>query len=150
LARQLPYIEDALPALFFASTQTGQLPEHERLPLAMAKIDADTGLQVERIAEAKDVPLAPLCGSLVGGAAPLDKETRREKSAWGNLLTTSSKVRAGLQALAQLQDPRAHRRPCWPRGSGSTMGPVFGGPRTLNRGIADGSDVVLAELEGPP
>jgi hypothetical protein len=50
------YIEDALPTPFFAGTQTGQLPERDRLLLAMAKMDADTYGQVERIAK-KDVPL---------------------------------------------------------------------------------------------
>ena len=58
--RQLPYIEDALPDLVFASTKGEPLPERDRLLLAMAKIDGETRTQVERIAMASDVPLAPL------------------------------------------------------------------------------------------
>jgi uncharacterized caspase-like protein/uncharacterized protein YqhQ len=66
---QLPYVEDALPALIFAAPREGSdLPERDRLLLAMAKIDPDTRAQVERIAKVKNVPLAPLYGSLFAGA----------------------------------------------------------------------------------
>jgi uncharacterized caspase-like protein len=108
---QLPYIEDALPALIFAAPQQGNdpLPERDRLLLAMAKIDLDTRAQVERIAKAKDVPLAPLYGSLFAGAAVThnDDGERREK-----LLTQAAEdfinVRANLQTLAS-SDPEVAR-----------------------------------------
>jgi hypothetical protein len=103
LLRALPYIEDALPALFFPGTQTGQLPEHDRLLLAMAKVDADTRAQVERIVKAKDVPLTPLYGSLVGSAAPLDKDDEAREKLLAQVADDFVKVRADLQRLAQLQ-----------------------------------------------
>jgi uncharacterized caspase-like protein len=35
--KQLPYVESGLPKLFFAAAAKEQLPERERLLLAMAK-----------------------------------------------------------------------------------------------------------------
>jgi uncharacterized caspase-like protein len=61
---QLPYIENGLPRLFFAATQ-GDLPERERLLLAMADITPDLRGVVESIAFEKDVPLAPLYAALL-------------------------------------------------------------------------------------
>jgi len=103
-AHQLPYIEDALPALFFAGTQTGPLPERDRLLLAMAKIDADTRAQVERIAKAKDVPLAPLYGSLVGGTALSDKDVESREKLLTQVADDFIKVRTDLKTLAS-SDP---------------------------------------------
>jgi uncharacterized caspase-like protein len=101
---QLPYIEDALPALFFAGTQTGLLPERDRLLLAMAKIDTDTRAQVERIARAKDVPLAPLYGSLVGSAALSDQDDEAREKLLVQVADDFAKVRADLKTLAS-SDP---------------------------------------------
>jgi uncharacterized caspase-like protein len=108
---QLPYVEDALPALIFAAPRQGSdpLPERDRLLLAMAKIDHDTRAQVERIAKAKNVPLAPLYGSLFAGAGLTDNDdgVRREK-----LLIQAAEdfinVRADLQTLASF-DPDVAR-----------------------------------------
>jgi uncharacterized caspase-like protein len=108
---QLPYVEDALPALIFAAPLQGSDPlsERDRLLLAMAKIDLDTRAQVERIAKAKDVPLAPLYGSLFAEAALIDNGDgeRREK-----LLTQAAdnfiNVQADLQTLAS-SDPEVAR-----------------------------------------
>jgi uncharacterized caspase-like protein len=106
---QLPYVEDALPALIFAAPQNGSdpLPERDRLLLAMAKIDPDTRAQVERVAKAKDVPLAPLYGSLFAGAALSGDGETREK-----LLLQAAEdfvsVRTNLQTLAS-SDPEVAR-----------------------------------------
>jgi uncharacterized caspase-like protein len=101
---QLPYIEDALPTLFFTGTQTGPLPERDRLLLAMAKIDADTRAQVERIANARKVPLAPLYGSLVGGTALSDKDAESREKLLTQVADDFIKVRADLKTLAS-SDP---------------------------------------------
>jgi uncharacterized caspase-like protein/tetratricopeptide (TPR) repeat protein len=63
---QLPYVESGLPRLFFAAQQ-GDLPERERLLLAMADITPDLRGVVEDIAFEKDVPLAPLYAALLEG-----------------------------------------------------------------------------------
>src|SRR5690606_27096869 len=62
---QLPYVENGLPVLFFAGDDPGDLSERERLLLAMAGLDADLRAEVERIAKAADVPLAPLFGAVI-------------------------------------------------------------------------------------
>ncbi|MBX3532330.1 MAG: caspase family protein [Rhizobiaceae bacterium] len=63
---QLPYIESGLPRLFFAATK-GDLPERERLLLAMADITPDLRAVVEDVAFARNVPLAPLYAALLEG-----------------------------------------------------------------------------------
>lgn len=67
--QQLPYVENGLPKLFFASTQTSELPERERLLLAMADVTPDLRDEVERLAAEKDMPLAPLYGALISSDA---------------------------------------------------------------------------------
>lgn len=62
---QLPYVENGLPALFFASQATGDLPERERLLLAMADVTPDMRAEVERVASDADIPLAPLYAALI-------------------------------------------------------------------------------------
>lgn len=62
---QLPYVESGLPALFFASQRPGDLPERERLLLAMAEVTPDLRAEVERVAAEADMPLAPLFGALL-------------------------------------------------------------------------------------
>lgn len=64
--RQLPYVESGLPKTFFASTSREELPERERLLLAMADVTPQMRDEVERIAAENDMPLAPLYGALVG------------------------------------------------------------------------------------
>jgi uncharacterized caspase-like protein len=63
---QLPFIEDGLPKLFFAAAGGGELPERERLLLAMADISFELRDEVEAVATMHDVPLAPLYAALIG------------------------------------------------------------------------------------
>jgi hypothetical protein len=132
LARQLPYIEDALPALFLTGTQTGQLPERDQLLLAMTKIDADMRAQVERIAKAKDVQLAPLHGSLVGSAALLDKDDEARQKLLRKLLTTSSRFEPTSRHWHDCRST-ARRRPCWPRAFQRTMARIRRSSNTWQR-----------------
>jgi uncharacterized caspase-like protein len=102
---QLPYIEDALPGLVFVDTKGEPLPERDRLLLAMAKIDADTRMQVERIAMASDIPLAPLYGALLAGDAkggPSEADTREKRLA--RAAEDFVKVRNDLKTL-ESSDP---------------------------------------------
>ena len=75
--KQLPYVESGLPKLFFASTASGQLPERERLLLAMADVTPDIRAEVEQIASDADMPLAPLYGALIGSDSAKLSETER-------------------------------------------------------------------------
>lgn len=63
-ARQLPYVENGLPRLFFAAGNA-DLPERERLLLAMADVTPDLRDEVERVAAERDMPLAPLYAALI-------------------------------------------------------------------------------------
>ncbi|WP_246501687.1 caspase family protein [Mesorhizobium caraganae] len=63
--KQLPYVENGLPKLFFASAAKEQLPERERLLLAMADVTPEMRGAVERVASDADMPLAPLYGALI-------------------------------------------------------------------------------------
>lgn len=77
---QLPYVENGLPQVFFASTAKSDLPERERLLLAMADVTPDLRDQVERLAREKDMPLAPLYGALISSdASALTSEQRAKK-----------------------------------------------------------------------
>jgi len=77
---QLPYVENGLPQLFFASTTTGDLPERERLLLAMADVTPELRIEVEKLAADNDMPLAPLYGALISSdASALSVEDRRKK-----------------------------------------------------------------------
>jgi uncharacterized caspase-like protein/predicted negative regulator of RcsB-dependent stress response len=67
--RQLPYVENGLPRMFFAAVAMQSLPERERLLLAMANVTPDLRAEVERIAAASDMPLAPLYGALISSDA---------------------------------------------------------------------------------
>jgi uncharacterized caspase-like protein len=100
---QLPYVESGLPRLFFASTAGEQLPERERLLLAMADVTPDIRAEVEQIASDADMPLAPLYGALISSdATSLDTTSRaaRLREAAGAFV----KVRAEMKALAS-DDP---------------------------------------------
>jgi uncharacterized caspase-like protein len=61
--RQLPYVESGLPRLFFAAQTAGELPERERLLLAMADITPDLRAEIEQVAAFRAMPLAPLFGA---------------------------------------------------------------------------------------
>ncbi len=63
--RQLPYVENGLPKLFFAAVAKDELPERERLLLAMADISPSARAEIERIAAERDMPLAPLYAALI-------------------------------------------------------------------------------------
>lgn len=76
--RQLPYVESGLPKLFFAA-ETGDLPERERLLLAMADVTPDMRAEVERVAGDAGMPLGPLYGALI--AADLQSLTADERRA---------------------------------------------------------------------
>ena len=145
MARQLPYIEDALPALFFAGAQTGQLPEPDRLLLAMATIDADTRAQAHRQSQGCAAGAALRLARRQRGAVGQGDEVREKPLV--QLADDFVKVRAELQSLAQLQTQSpssAVLAACFQL----TMARIRRSS-TLSRGIADGSDFVLAELEGP-
>ncbi|RUW93949.1 caspase family protein [Mesorhizobium sp. M7A.F.Ca.US.010.02.1.1] len=67
--KQLPYVESGLPKLFFAAAAKEQLPERERLLLAMADVTPEMRGEVEQVASDADMPLAPLYGVLISSDA---------------------------------------------------------------------------------
>jgi len=75
---QLPFIEDGLPQMFFAAGRGDGLPERERLLLAMADISIEVRDEVETVATAHNMPLAPLYAALIG--ADLANLTLEERS----------------------------------------------------------------------
>jgi len=78
--KQLPYVESGLPKLFFAAAAKEQLPERERLLLAMADVTPEMRGEVEQIASDADMPLAPLYGALLSkDLAALGPEQRSAK-----------------------------------------------------------------------
>ncbi|TPM38620.1 caspase family protein [Mesorhizobium sp. B2-3-4] len=96
---QLPYVENGLPQMFFASKTASQLPERERLLLAMADVTPDLRDEVERLARDKDMPLAPLYGALIdSGAKSLSADDRRKKLA--EAADAFVAVRAQMKTLA--------------------------------------------------
>jgi uncharacterized caspase-like protein len=102
--KQLPYVENGLPQLFFASTAKEQLPERERLLLAMADVTPEMRGAVERVASDADMPLAPLYGALIStdtshlSGANLDARLREAADAF-------VKVRDDMKAFAA-DDPK--------------------------------------------
>lgn len=84
---QLPYVESGLPELFFASRTSDELPERERLLLAMAEVTPEVRGQVEQIASDADIPLAPLFGALI--SSDLGKLNRRDR---GDKLTEAAEA----------------------------------------------------------
>lgn len=100
---QLPYVESGLPQTFFAAQQ-GELPERERLLLAMADVTPDMRDEIERIAAEHDMPLAPLYGALVGSElAALSVADRRTKLT--EAAVAFSQTRKRLQLLSS-SDPK--------------------------------------------
>lgn len=102
--KQLPYVESGLPKLFFAAVAKEQLPERERLLLAMADVTPDMRVEVERIASDADMPLAPLYGALIStdtshlSAESLDAKLREAADAF-------VKVRGEMKTLGS-DDPQ--------------------------------------------
>lgn len=107
---QLPYVENGLPQLFFASTQTSELPERERLLLAMADVTADLREEVERLAAEKDMPLAPLYGALISSdarALSQDERVKKLTDAADAFVSTRNQIKTMASsdpAVAKLRD----------------------------------------------
>ncbi len=76
--KQLPYIESGLPELVFISGQ-GALPERDQLLIAMADLTPEIRTEVETLATARNLPLAPLYAALL--SADLDSQTPEERAA---------------------------------------------------------------------
>jgi len=74
--KQLPYIESGLPALVFLS-EKGDLPERDRLLMAMADLTPDLRAEVENLAAQNDMPLAPLYAALI--SADLESQGTDER-----------------------------------------------------------------------
>ncbi|WP_322417572.1 caspase family protein [Mesorhizobium huakuii] len=102
--KQLPYVESGLPKLFFAAAAKEQLPERERLLLAMADVTPQMRGEVEQIASDADMPLAPLYGALISSdtshlsADSLNARLREAADAF-------VKVRSEMKTLAS-DDPQ--------------------------------------------
>ncbi|QKC85923.1 peptidase C14 [Mesorhizobium sp. NZP2077] len=83
--KQLPYVESGLPKLFFAAAAKEQLPERERLLLAMADVTPEMRGEVEQIASDADMPLAPLYGALLskdlGSLGPEQRSAKLREAA---------------------------------------------------------------------
>lgn len=93
---QLPYVESGLPTLFFAAQDAGELPERERLLLAMADVTSDLRNEVERLASEKDIPLAPLYAALISSDAEKLSQADRHKKlteAADSFVTTRTQMR---------------------------------------------------------
>ena len=104
---QLPYVESGLPKLFFASATSEQLPERERLLLAMADVTPEMRAEVERVASDADMPLAPLYGALISteGVAMTQAERDRKLQEAADAFV---QVRAELRSLRS-SDPEVTR-----------------------------------------
>ncbi|MDP3197996.1 caspase family protein [Tabrizicola sp.] len=101
--KQLPYIESGLPELVFITGQ-GALPERDQLLIAMASLTPDIRAEVETLATARNLPLAPLYAALL--SADLERQTPEERAA---MLTEAAqsyeKFQSELQKF-QSDDPR--------------------------------------------
>ncbi len=62
---QLPYFESALPDLVFVAGQPTELSERDALLLAMADLNGASRAEVETLAAARDMPLAPLFAAIL-------------------------------------------------------------------------------------
>lgn len=103
---QLPYVESGVPELVFLTAQ-GDLPERDRLLVAMAGLTPDLRAEVEALAAARDMPLAPLYGAVIaadlGGLSAGERELRMVEAADG-----FAAFRTGLQGLSS-DDPEVVR-----------------------------------------
>ncbi len=101
--KQLPYIESGLPELIFISGQ-GVLPERDQLLIAMANLTPDIRAEVEYLASARNLPLAPLYAALL--SADLESQTPEERAAMLMEAAQSyEQFQAELQKF-QSDDPR--------------------------------------------
>ncbi|QKD19077.1 caspase family protein [Mesorhizobium sp. NZP2077] len=106
--KQLPYIENGLPQLFFAEKSDTPLPERERLLLAMADITPDLRTEIETIAAGHDMPLAPLYGAAIESG--LAQAARADQVAQlGQAADAFVKTRNDLKTLAS-DDPDVVRQ----------------------------------------
>ena len=101
--KQLPYIESGLPELIFISGQ-GVLPERDQLLIAMANLTPDIRAEVEYLATARNLPLAPLYAALL--SADLDAQTPEERAAM--LIEAAQSYESFQSELQKFQsdDPR--------------------------------------------
>jgi uncharacterized caspase-like protein/regulator of sirC expression with transglutaminase-like and TPR domain len=101
--KQLPYIESGLPALVFISGQ-GVLPERDQLLIAMANLTPEIRAEVEYLAAARNLPLAPLYAALL--SADLEAQTPEERAAM--LLEAAQSYESFQSELQKFQsdDPR--------------------------------------------
>lgn len=74
--KQLPYIESGLAQLVFISGE-GDLPERDQLLMAMAGLTPDLRQEVEAVAAAHNMPLAPLYAALI--SADLGSQTAEDR-----------------------------------------------------------------------
>jgi uncharacterized caspase-like protein len=101
--KQLPYIESGLPELVFISGQ-GALPERDQLLIAMADLTPEIRAEVETLATARNLPLAPLYAALL--SADLDTQTPEERAAM--LMEAAQSYESFQSELQKFQsdDPR--------------------------------------------
>lgn len=101
--KQLPYIESGLPELVFISGQ-GALPERDQLLIAMADLTPEIRAEVETLAAARNLPLAPLYAALL--SADLESQTPEERAAM--LLEAAQSYESFQSELQKFQsdDPR--------------------------------------------
>jgi uncharacterized caspase-like protein len=77
--QQLPYVENGLPRLYFIAEGKADLPERDRLLLAMAGLSDSLRGEVEAVATAENVPLAPLYGAVIAAGLEQLPEAERGK-----------------------------------------------------------------------
>ncbi|MDQ2066621.1 caspase family protein [Xinfangfangia sp. CPCC 101601] len=101
--QQLPYIESGLAELVFIAEQ-GDLPERDQLLLAMAGVTDALRLEVEAVAAAHNMPLAPLYAALI--SADLGRQSSEERQRL--LLEAAAAYLEFQQGLARYasSDPR--------------------------------------------
>ncbi|MGA0541316.1 caspase family protein [Neotabrizicola sp. VNH66] len=118
--KQLPYVESALPDLIFVSGTPGAVSERDRLLLAMAGLAPETRAEVERVAAADDLPLAPLYAALLAAGeltatereatlAEAARQYRRFQNAVAALDGADTAVSALRDEAARLMDLGAYR-----------------------------------------
>lgn len=101
---QLPYFESALPDLVFVAGQPVKMSERDALLLAMADLSDGTRAEVEALASARDMPLAPLFAALL----TLDSKSASQEDRTRALIEAAD-------AYADLQENLALLSPADPR-----------------------------------
>jgi len=101
---QLPYVESGLPRLVFTAAPAGELPERERLLMAMADLTPDLRAEIEAVAAARAMPLAPLYAAALSAdlarAAPGERAAQLAEAA-----DAYATFRADIRRFAS-DDPR--------------------------------------------